>query len=753
LRRSEKELRDLVETIPTLVWSSLPDGSNASINRRWVDYSGMSAEQTAGSGWQATIHPDDFDAYLNKWRASLASGQPFETEVRHRSANGAYRWFLARAVPLRDEHGHTLKWYGILTDIEDRKRAEEARQEIEEQWKAAFESNPTMYFIVDVPGEIVSVNAFGAEQLGYTVSELVGQSVSNIFYEPDRRPVRRHAAACFEQPGRTMRWEARKIRKDGAMLWVRETAKAVLLKKRLVLLVVCEDITEQKRAEEAARRSEKELRDVIEAVPGMPFSARADGSAEFSNRRWLEYSGLSAEENAGSGWQSAVHPDDLEQHVDKWRASLASGQPFENEVRNRSANGEYRWFLVRAVPLRDEHGSILKWYGLVTDIEDRKRAEEQLRRSEAYLAEAQRLTHTGSWGWNTVTTEGLYFSEEMFRIFALDPQQGVPPPEKFWERVHPEDRDAMYELMLKAAGEKTEYEHDHRIVLPDGTVKHVHAIGHPVFNGAGDVVEFFGTTVDVTERKHAEAERERLHQLEADLAHMDRVSMMGELAASLAHEIKQPITAAATNSKTCLRWLQREPPDIGHAREAVSRIVKDVIRAAEIIDRNRSLYRRDTPKREMANLNELIREMIVLLHDAKNRHSIAIRAELDGSIPTIAVDRVQMQQVLMNLMLNGIEAMQDKSGELTITSKRTEDGQILVSVSDLGIGLPVEGVDRIFDAFFTTKAKGIGMGLSISRRIIESHGGCLWACDNAGLGAIFHFTLPTDQAPSSNFAG
>jgi signal transduction histidine kinase len=224
------------------------------------------------------------------------------------------------------------------------------------------------------------------------------------------------------------------------------------------------------------------------------------------------------------------------------------------------------------------------------------------------------------------------------------------------------------------------------------------------------------------------------------------------LAASLAHEIKQPIAAAATNAKTSLRWLQREPPDIGEAREAVSRIVKDVIRAADIIDRNRSLYRRDTPKREMLNLNELIREMTALLHDAADRHSISIRAELDGALPTMTADRVQIQQVLMNLMLNGIEAMKDTGGDLTIRSKKAEDGQIQLSVSDLGVGLPVENAEHIFDAFFSTKAQGTGMGLSISRRIIESHGGRLWGAANAGRGATFHFTLPNDPALSSSSA-
>jgi signal transduction histidine kinase len=274
-------------------------------------------------------------------------------------------------------------------------------------------------------------------------------------------------------------------------------------------------------------------------------------------------------------------------------------------------------------------------------------------------------------------------------------------------------------------------------------VRHIETLGHPVLNASGELVEYVGTAVDITDRKRSEGERARLRQVEADLAHMNRVSMMGELAASMAHEIKQPIAAAATNAKTSLRWLQREPPEIGEAREATSRIVKDVLRAADIIDRNRSLYRRDTPKREVVDLNELIRDMTVLLHDAANRNAISIRTELDGSLPTMTADHVQMQQVLMNLMLNGIEAMKDTGGELTIRSQKVEDDQIMLSVSDVGVGLPVEHAERIFDAFFTTKTQGTGMGLSISRRIIESHGGRLWASGNAGRGTTFHFTVPT----------
>jgi PAS domain S-box-containing protein len=256
------------------------------------------------------------------------------------------------------------------------------------------------------------------------------------------------------------------------------------------------------------------------------------------------------------------------------------------------------------------------------------------------------------------------------------------------------------------------------------------------------------TDNDISERKRAEEEREKLRQLEADIARINRVSTMGELAASLGHELNQPIAAAAINARASLRWLQREPPEIEEARQSVLGIVNDLDRAAGIIERNRSLYRRGAPQREPLDLNEIIRQMVVLLCDAAYRDSVSIRTDLDAALPTTIADRVQLQQVLMNLMLNGIEAMRDESGELSVMSKRTEDGQLLISVSDSGIGLPEEEPERIFQAFFTTKPQGTGMGLSISRRIIESHGGRLWASPNTGRGATFQFTLPDEVMAS-----
>jgi PAS domain S-box-containing protein len=359
------------------------------------------------------------------------------------------------------------------------------------------------------------------------------------------------------------------------------------------------------------RLQEKKLRDVIETMPTFAWTALPDGSDDFVNRHWNEYTGLSTEDSVGAGWEAAVHPADLQSHLEKWRSSLATGEPFEHEVRYRRADGQYRWFLSRAVPLRDGQHNIVKWYGIATDIEDRKRAEQ--------------------------------------------------------------DRET----------------------------------------------------------------------LRADLAHVNRVTTMGELAASLAHEIKQPIAATMTNAKTCLRWLNRAQPDLGEVRAAAERIWKDGARAGEIIDRIRALYKKSAAKRELVDVNEIVQGMVVILRSEAYRYRVSIRTELPADLPKVMADLVQLQQVLMNLMLNGIEAMQETGGVLIVKSQPDPDGLVLISVSDTGVGLP-EKAEQIFHAFFTTKPEGSGMGLAISRSIVESHRGHLWATANDERGATFHFTLPTE---------
>jgi len=336
----------------------------------------------------------------------------------------------------------------------------------------------------------------------------------------------------------------------------------------------------------------------------------------------------------------------------------------------------------------------------------------------------------------------------MFRLFGFDQKQGLPTFDQWLQRIHPEDRNK-----VKLASEATflrrvNCDVEFRVVKPDGTVKHIHGIGHPVLSSTGELVQVLGTMIDVTERKRAEEARDRLRQLETELAHINRVSTLGEMAASLAHEIKQPIAAAITSANTCVEWLAHDPPNLDRARAAAARIDNYGSRAAEIIDRIRSLYKKSPPQRELVDVNAIIQEMVTLLKCEADGCSVAMRTKLAAELPKIMADRVQLQQVLMNLIVNGIEAMKDSGGELMVKSE-LQDGQLEFSVSDTGVGLPTEKMDQIFSAFFTTKPQGSGMGLAISRSIVESHDGRLWAASNNGRGATFYFTLPTHVTESA----
>src|SRR5882724_11693674 len=444
-----------------------------------------------------------------------------------------------------------------------------------------------------------------------------------------------------------------------------------------------------------------------------------------------------------------VHPDDrasleLRKKMESTQTEWAES---EADFRIVVSDGRIKHLHSIAHPVMDASGQIIEVIGTVMDVTERKRVEDSLRRSESHLAEAQKLTHTASWAWRTPEWNAVEVSEEFYRIFGFDPAEGAPTQKEYFERVHPEDRLKWTGITERAFVEKADYDHEFRILLPNGKVKWIRTVGHPVLSDIGDFEGFVGSSTDITEHKSADQEREKLRQLEADLAHTNRVSTLGEMAASLAHEIKQPIAAAITSANSCIEWLAHAPPNLDRARAAAARIDKYGNLAAEIIDRIRSFYKKSPPQRELVDVNGIIQEILTLLQGEATRNSVAIGTELAAELPKITADRVQLQQVFMNLMLNAIEAMKD-SGELIVKSQ-LQDGQLQFSVSDTGVGLPMEKMDQIFSAFFTTKPQGSGMGLAISRSIVESHGGQLWASANGGGGATFHFTLPIQATESS----
>lgn len=659
-RRSEKELRDVVNTVPAAVWRTSPDGSVDFVNERWLKFTGLPREDALGQNWETEIHPDDRSRLDADWRAAVENGHAMETEGRVRRADGEYRWSFIRNVPVRDELGNIVKWYGTGIDIEDRKRAESLLAG-EKRILEMVAKGDALSDILDALCRIVEGQASGV-------------LASILLLDGDRL---RHGGAPSLPKAYTDAI-------NGAVIGPSAGSCGT-----------------------AAYRGQQVI---VEDIA--------------TDALWADYRDLALPHSLHACWSTPVFSSQ--------RKVIATFAMYYREPRSPSP--------------RDQE-IIEQITNLAGVAIERKLTQEALRRSEAYLAESQRLTHTGSWARDGSTYKVLYWSDETFRILGLEPKRGVPESEYTLRNIHPEDRDRVDELRKKAMREKSDFATDYRIVLPDGTLKHLHVIGHPVLDETGEALEFVGTVVDVTDRRRAEEEREKLRQLEADLAHMNRVSMMGELTASLAHEMNQPIAAAITNANTCLRWLSRNQPDLEEAQAAAMRIVKDGTRAAEIINRLRSFYKKGAQsERELVDVSEVIREMTVLLRNEAARRSISIHLELAQGIPKAMADRVQLQQVLMNLMLNAIEAMHETAGELTIKSQLDGDGQLLISVSDTGVGLPAEKGDQIFDAFVTTKSQGTGMGLAITRSIIEAHGGRLWATGNPRRGATFQFTLPDAEA-------
>jgi PAS domain S-box-containing protein len=782
LAASERNFRLIIDTIPAVAWTARLDGSAEFFNQHYLDYVGLPLDRVAGWGWTVAVHPDDLCGLMQTWEAIRASGTIGEAEARLRRFDGEYRWFLLRTNPLRDESGSIVNWYGVNTDIDERKRAE--------------------------------VKALEAEN---------------------------------------------------------------------------------------------ELQRTIDSIPALAATYDATGARISINRRGLEFTGLSADDLESGRWSSAIHPDDIDLAESIWRECIASGEPFEHEYRTRAADGTYRWHIARRVPMRDESGKVIRWYGVSHDIEDRKRAETlladekqllemiasgsaihdilaalcrlvedaapqcycdvhlidwssstfeyavapslpatytdpvaglpvdggllpcgiaahqkiqvvaadigtdsrwyasfvrshvlqhgfrsvwstpicskdgtvlgtfcivqrepadpsphhqnlighatqiasiaiersrteaALRRSETLLSEAQRLSSTGAFSWR-VDTDEVAFSEELYRIFEFDPNS-IVTLERVRERVHPDDLPSLSAQMARVRAGEGCLGYEIRLLMQDDRVKHLRTFGR-VIRHQDDRMECLAAVQDVTERRIAE---QALGHARSELAHVSRISSLGALTASIAHEVNQPLAGIITNASVCLRMLAADPPNVDGARETARRTIRDGNRAAEVITRLRGLFGRRAATIEPVDLNDAAREVIALCAEDLQRNSAVLHTELASDLPLVGGDRVQLQQVVMNLVRNALDAVSGVDGRprrLLIRTEPDGDDCVRLAMRDSGVGFGPEGTERLFEAFYTTKNEGMGIGLFVSRSIVESHGGRLWAQANDGSGATFAFSIP-----------
>jgi len=707
------------------------------------------------------IHPDDRERMQQLRDRAAQNGMDLNVEHRILLPDGTVKYLQAVAHAGRDSFGN-LEYMGVVTDMTDRKRADEERQALSrklEESNARLEESQRVahlgYWIWNLDTNRVVFSNETCRIYGINQQEdpIDLEAIRELIHPEDRGYV-------FENAERSVRdkvpieTEHRLIRPSGEIRIV--YSRGALTKdaagRPYEMFGTCQDITERKLSEQALRRSQFYLSEG-ERLAHIGSWASSDLGISLSEDLGLYWSdevykifGLAPEKGPPRLEQflAAIHPQD--------RASMAEAIKTMHEQRCGCdvtkrivrPDGEIRYVRCVGIPVVED-GVFQGFRGTTIDVTAQELLTQELRREQAYLAEAQSLAHIGSWASNLETGEVHHRSDETARLHGFDPKEGLIPLERYFDTLHPDDKADVRSAIEDAVRECVDYDiQGFRICrADDGQIRFLRTVGHR--NPAGESGEYFGVTMDITELKRAEEERERLRQLEADIAHINRVNMMGELAAALAHEIKQPIAAAITSASACLRWLGHVPPDVERACAAAARIEQEGNRAADIINSLRSFYKTGTPaERQWVDVKGTVREMSALLRTEAARYSVTIRTEFEVDPPHILVDRVQLQQVLMNLMLNAIEAMKDTGGgNVTIRSGVNPKGHLTVSINDTGVGLPAEGADLIFDPFHTTKPQGTGMGLTITRSIVESYGGRVWATANQGAGATFHFTLPT----------
>ncbi|NEU99604.1 PAS domain S-box protein [Bradyrhizobium sp. UFLA 03-164] len=760
VRRSERKLQQLIDAVPALIWSTEPDGTPTYVSKRFTEVTGATLEDiTAADGKPSlsVVHDDDRPQAIQAFMRSTKEGIPYIQRYRQLRRGGIYRWTETRAEALRDEKGNVIQWYGVSVDIHDMMMAQEAVRQNERQLQLLVDTVPTQIWCVTPEGEPSYINKTMMDYIGMKLEDFDAEgglrgAIENLVH-PDDRDALHRALGHSLRTGETFALRFRNRRRDGVYRWQEGRAEPLRNESGQITRWYGAniDIDNLLATEAALRNSTQQLQQMIDAVPINILSYDPAGRLTSASKRYLENVGTPPDhiQDFEALARYLAHPDDLAAVLRRALDGFATGTPFVNRFRRRDRHGDYPWIEARAQPLRDRSGEIVQWYMVSIDIESEVRTQEELRERERFL-------------WQLVETlpamidcaspngEPIYRSQRLrqflgYDLESLDGTGKTRLDGTLDAGVHPDDVAGVKERYAHCLATGEPYARRHRLRRFDGEYRWVETRAEAMRSADGTIVQWNVICLDIDGEVRAQ---EALRFAQERLARASQAASLAELSASIAHEVNQPLAAVIANSHACQRWLTADPPNIDRAHRTVERIIRDANSAADVVSRIRALFKQSVDRRISMTLGDMITEVRELMAEEALRRSVRMEFEVEGGLPPVAVDRVQLQQVLINLIRNGMDAMDAlTSGKRLRLRVRHVADTIQTEINDRGRG--VEHPDRMFEPFFTTKEHGMGMGLAICRSIVESHGGKLWAETSEPPGATFIFTLPIEPSDAA----